>query len=249
MKFDEEGRVVWTPRELFALAVKNPRRLIDGFLMAGYTPAAFPSQESYCAFLEEISGRIGVHPRSLYLRGNCQIGFSIAPRVDKVWAAPHDRSDLDLVIIDADYFRRIEEEIDRWERRNHGPTLPESHAEAFTRRKEDRLYNCCWDRVFPPPVGAHHRDVMRIVADMRHCGMRRPLSAFLYPDWLSARRRYDRDVRLLVEGVRDGNLEEPDVAPIVSRTRRSVAGPAMDTAPGRPPQSPGEDFAAGIFGD
>jgi hypothetical protein len=34
MKFDEQGRVIWTPKELHALAVENSLRLISGFLMA-----------------------------------------------------------------------------------------------------------------------------------------------------------------------------------------------------------------------
>src|SRR4051794_10894574 len=100
MKFDEHGHVVWTPRELFALAETAPRRLIAGYLMAGHTPAAFPTHGSYCEFLEAIAERTGLHPRNMYLRGSSQIGFSIAPRVDKVWAANREKSDLDLVIVD-----------------------------------------------------------------------------------------------------------------------------------------------------
>src|ERR1700722_8715445 len=103
MKFDEHGHVVWTPQELYHLVVKAPNRLLEGYLMAG-TPAAFPDYTSWCDFLEAIAERIGVHLRNLYLRGSCHIGFSIAPKWDKVWVAMNEQSDLDLVIVDAHYF-------------------------------------------------------------------------------------------------------------------------------------------------
>jgi len=249
MKFDEHGRIDWMPKELYTLAVQNPRRLIDGFLMAGHTPAVFPSHEKYCEFLEAIAERTGIHPRSLYLRGSCQIGFSIAPRVKKVWSAARDKSDLDLVIVDVEYFRRIEEEILRWEARNPETTLKDTHAENFTRRKEDRLYNCCWDEVFPPPVAVHHKDSMRIVANLQHCGRWRKLSAFIYPDWFSAKRRYDRDIRLLVQGVQNGTLEEPGDSPTVSKKPPTSATATTPTAatPEKAPKSPDHEFGAGIL--
>ncbi len=50
---------------------------------------------------------------------------------------------------------------------------------------------------------------MKRVADMQHCGMHRALSAFIYPDWLSARKRYEFDLRVLVEGVEGGELPPP----------------------------------------
>ncbi len=252
MKFDDEGRVVWTPKELFALAINDSRRLIGGFLMAGHTPSVFPSHEKYYSFLEALAERTGVHSRSLYLRGSCQIGFSIAPRVDKVWLAPREKSDLDLVIIDPNYFRRIEKEILHWEARNPEPTLEDRHAKHLTRRREDRLYNCCWDEVFPPPVGCHHRDSMRIVADMQHCGRWRKLGAFIYPDWFSAKRRYERDIRLLVEGVKDGILEEPGDTPAALKQPPHKAIEATSAIP--PPNvsaatPPPRKFAEGLFDD
>lgn len=155
MTINEHGQIVWTPKDLFALAVEKPRLLISGFLMAGHTPAAFPNHESYCDFLDAICERTGVHPRSLYLRGSCQIGFSIAPRVEKVWVKMGDSSDLDLVIIDSGYYRRIEEEIRNWEIRNPGSAFQDPHAMSFTRRQQDRFYNCCRDDAFPAVVGVH----------------------------------------------------------------------------------------------
>jgi len=49
---------------------------------------------------------------------------------------------------------------------------------------------------------------------MKHCGLHRKLSAFIYPDWLSARQRYEYDLRNVVEGVETGRLPAPGDEPI-----------------------------------
>ena len=118
MKFDEQGHVVWTPKELYELAKTDPLRLINGYLMTG-TPWAFADYACYCDFLQALAERLGVHPRNLYLRGSCQIGFSIAPKA-KVWTAMSENSDLDLAIVDEAYFTRFEREVRWWEDRNPG---------------------------------------------------------------------------------------------------------------------------------
>ena len=83
MKFDEHGHVLWTPKTLYELAKTAPLQLVNRYLING-TPWAFPAYPQYFDFLEAVAERTGVHPRNLYLRGSCQIGFSIAPRADKV---------------------------------------------------------------------------------------------------------------------------------------------------------------------
>src|SRR6266536_4373809 len=109
MTFDEQGHILWTPKELYQMVLDNPRRLVNGYLMSG-TPLAFATYAQYCAFIEAVAERTGIHPKNLYLRGSCQIGFSIAPR-DKVWTAMSDKSDLDLVIVDGPYFERFDQEV------------------------------------------------------------------------------------------------------------------------------------------
>src|SRR6516165_12189716 len=100
MKFDDQGHLLLTPKELHQQAVARPQRLINDFLLAG-TPSAFADYARYCDFLDAIAERTGVHTRNLFVRGSCQIGFSIAPQ-RKVWTAMSDQSDLDLAIVDAD---------------------------------------------------------------------------------------------------------------------------------------------------
>jgi hypothetical protein len=109
MKFDEEGRIRITPRQLFQLACDQALRLVDDYLIRG-TPHAFPDYAAYCDFLHAVSERIAVHPSNIFLRGSGQLGFSITPRVEKVWMAIDDRSDLDLAIVDAAYCERFGED-------------------------------------------------------------------------------------------------------------------------------------------
>lgn len=219
MKFDEHGHVLWTPKMLYDLARSNPLRLVNGFLMTG-TPAAFAEYSHYCDFLEAVAERIGVHPRNLYLRGSCQIGFSIAPK-PKVWTALHDKSDLDLVIVDEGYFARFEREVHWWEDRNTSEFLQGHAGRTFERRQQDRQFNCCWDEALPSVICVHHQDTMRRVAAMKHCGIHRKLSAFVYPDWLSARRRYEYDLRMLIEYV-EANSIPPGDEPIPIRSASTV---------------------------
>ncbi len=126
MEFDKHGHVIWTPKTLYDLACTNPRLLVNRYLMAG-TARAFPDYDRYCDFLDAIAERTGVHPRNLYLRGSCQIGFSIAPR-PTVWTAMRggrNPSDLDLVIVDEAYFTRFGRgEVRWWEDRNPSWRIP-----------------------------------------------------------------------------------------------------------------------------
>jgi hypothetical protein len=182
-----------------------------------------------------VADRLGVNPRNLYLRGSCHIGFSIAPK-DTVWTAMRgapDPSDLDLVIVDEGYFTRFERELRWWEERNSGGFLRGRAAKEFERRQQDRQFNCCRDELLPLSVCVPHQDAMRDVAAINHCGVHRTLSAFLYPDWLSARRRYEYDIRELVAGVEAGRLPPPGDQPVPAQTAR--AAPAAP--PAQPPTS------------
>ena len=216
MKFDEHGHVIWTPAILYGLAKESPLKLIDRHLMNG-TPCAFATYAHYCDFREALGERTGVHPNNLYLRGSCHIGFSIAPKQEKVWTMPRngpEPSDLDLVIVDEAYFTRFEREVRWWEDRNPSQVLQGKATKAYVLRQRDRQYNCCRDEALPPVVCVHHQDTMRRVAEMKHCGMHRTLSAFIYPDWLSARQRYQFDLRELIAGVESGQLSPPGDKPV-----------------------------------
>jgi hypothetical protein len=227
MKFDSEGHAIWTPIELYDLARKDSRRLVDDYLMSS-TPQAFSRYSDYCDFLEAISERTGIHRRSMYLRGSCHIGFSVAPK-PKVWTEMHDKSDLDLVIVDEAYFARMEREVEWWERRNPAEFLQGRASEAFVQRQTDRQFNCYRDEALPAAICVHHSDTMRRVADQKHCGLRRHLSAFIYPDWYSARRRYQYDLDVLIRRIEAGPnpLPRPEEHPFPLKGRPDRAAASV----------------------
>jgi hypothetical protein len=140
----------------------------------------------------------------------------------------HDGSDLDLVIVDEGYFTRFEREVQWWEDRNPPGSLQGAASQSFVRRRQDRQFNCCWDKALPPAVCVHHRDTMRRVAEIRHSGLYRNLSAYIYPDWLSARQRYEYDLRELVEEVEAERLPRPGDEPV--SVRPAARPPTSQTA-------------------
>jgi hypothetical protein len=213
MNFDDQGHLVVMPPELYSQAVENPHRLLNGYLMRG-TPTVFLQYEQYCDFLEAVSDRTGVHAKNLYVRGSCHLGFSIAPKSDKVWLQVGQKSDLDLVIVDSHYFHRCEEELRRWEVRNPVASPQDKGAMASARRAEDRRFNCFRDKPLPNVVCVHHRKMMNKVARLAHCGHVRDVSAFIDPDWHSAQERYEFDLRKLRQGVEGGWLTPPPDEPI-----------------------------------
>ena len=200
MRFDPEGHIAISPKQLLQLAHEDPRRLIDHYLVPA-TPAAFPAYAAHCDFLHQLSLRLGVHPRNLLLRGSCQLGFSMTPRAKKVWMAMDEQSDLDLAIIDAAYYERIDQIVLRWEERTRADQGWGPAAKRFEDRQRDRFYNCCRVDDLPHHLCAHHVEAMEDVARMQHCGRHRTLKAFIFRDWYSLRSRYLVDLNQLKERV------------------------------------------------
>src|SRR5438105_15891813 len=118
MHFDNEGHAVVTPRE-WQEALVDPRRLTSDIWLVG-TPWAFPTYGGFREFLAFLSDRLGVHPNNIAIRGSTKIGFSISCRADKVWVAMRPDSDLDLAIVDPDYYHFLDREIRGYERRLGG---------------------------------------------------------------------------------------------------------------------------------
>jgi hypothetical protein len=222
MKFDSEGHLQITPVQLFQLAKDDPRRLIDHYLAQG-TPAVFPTYDAYYDFLREISNRFEVHPRNLILRGSSKLGFSIAPKFSKVWMEVGEKSDLDLAIVDATYYERIDQEVIRWEERNRADRVRGRAAKDFPARQDDRFFNCCRIKDLPEHLFLHHFDARKDIALMEHCGRRRDLNAFIFRDWWALRARFEFDLRELREGV-PKKLPAPSEKPYV-RARASASAP------------------------
>ncbi len=235
MTFDPEGHIEITARGLFQLARDDPRRLIDQYLIQG-TPAVFPTYDAYDAFLRELSSRLDVHPRNLILRGSSKLGFSIAPKVDKLWYEAREDSDLDLAIVDTAYYERIDQEVIRWEERNRADRLKGRASQRFLARQEDRYFNCCRIKDLPAHLFPHHFDAMGDVVRMQNCGRRRELNAFIYRDWWALRSRFEFDLKELCKGVPDRFGPPPDQPlPLVKApVPRAAALPASTGAPATP---------------
>src|SRR5947207_2522345 len=115
MHFDAEGHLAVSPREWQA-ALLDPVKLTRDIWLVG-TPWAFPTFGAFREFLAFLADRFGVHPNNIAIRGSTKIGFSISTRPHKVWAAMRPDSDLDLAIVDPDYYHFFDREIRGYERR------------------------------------------------------------------------------------------------------------------------------------
>lgn len=211
--FDEQGHIVITPKEVHRLALDDPQRLIHEMLIPG-TPLAFDTHESYCHFLQHFGDTLNVHPRNILLKGSTKIGFSIAPRPNKVWRRFGDGSDLDLAIVDQHYFDRIDEEVRAWERTpaNRQRLFCDERVrkEGINRRRTRGSYHCL--RYFDlPPVEtvAHHNSCLERAPVELCCGLPRTLTAFIFRDWWGIADRYLSDIEELARKLGNPALKMP----------------------------------------
>lgn len=206
--FDPEGHIVLTPKQLFALIEESPKRVINDVLTRA-TPVAFDEYQKYCDFLDVISKRLHVPPMNLFVRGSCQMGFSIAPRPEKVWIEIQEGSDIDLAVVDVDYFNRVNGEVVRWEQENRDYLKYKKFAAWNARRLQNRRFRCVNDKNIPEVVCVWHEDCMQEIDSTPYCGIKRKISAFIFRDWWALRKRYEYDLRQLRKMVADGGLIEP----------------------------------------
>jgi hypothetical protein len=208
MHFDEHWRIHWSPREFFDLADEQPRRLINQYLLRA-TPRAFPTYESYYAFLENVAARFNVPAQNIVLRGSCLIGFSITPNNEKLWQQYDDDSDLDLALVDPAIYDDTERRVGQWEYLNRSGEVQGRASQRFAKRQQDRFFHCCRLDQLPPHLTGHYRDAVKAIADRDHTGLWREVKVFLYRDWWAVRSRYESDFKELSEGVDKADLIEP----------------------------------------
>ncbi len=219
MNVDGEGHILITPAEIQQRAALVTRhRLINDVLIPG-TPFVFPKYDSYCDFLEFFSARLGIHPRSIGFCGSGKIGFSIAPRVNKVWGAMRPDSDIDLAIMDPAYFEFIDERIRDWEHRNERLVHRGAAYTQYTSRLNSRRFYFLRYEDLPeclPCVSEFKAHITgRESAACREacCGRIRPMKAFIYRDWRSFYGKYQNDLHELCIGIDDGTLPKADSSP------------------------------------
>jgi hypothetical protein len=192
--FDAEGHVVVTPHE-WQEGLTDPGRLTRDVWLAG-TPWAFPTYAGYREFLSFLAERLSVHPNNIAVRGGTKVGFSIAPKPDKVWAAMRPDSDLDLAIVDPDYYHFFDREIRGYERRLGGRLFRGAEGvKAVGRRESRKFYVYRYQDL--PDIGCvrEHKTVLAEAPVEGCCGGPRPLTAFIYRDWWSVHGRCEYDLR------------------------------------------------------
>jgi hypothetical protein len=214
MNLVAEGKFDLTPLELLEAAKTRPSRLINDVLIRG-TPQVFDTYWKYCDFLSAVGGALRVHPASIFVRGSCKIGFSISPRIPrppdtpKIWRPITNDSDIDLAIVDADFYYQVDDEIQRWEKDNKAHEFQGDEFDEYLARRRDRCFYCCRDYRLPDVVCVSFRDAIECINTKDFCDHRRPLTVFVYRDWWSLRRRYQYDLRQMCERVEGGRLPAP----------------------------------------
>ena len=214
MNFDDEGHICVTPREVQALAIADPQRLIQEVLIPG-TPWAFPTHALYLRFLQYFADTLNVHPRNILLRGSTKVEFSIAPTPKKVWRTFTGASDLDLAIVDQGYFDRIEEEVRIWERKadNRARMIIDQRAKrAYEKRTQHGgRYKCL--RYFDLPLMQtvqQHNDCLVGAPVLACSGRERQLTAFVFRDWWGIADRYLADIEELARKMAIGLEQMPE---------------------------------------
>jgi hypothetical protein len=225
MHFDIEGRLLVSPAEVQQLAFTDLRGLINNVLLEG-TPLAFPTHAASRRFLAYFADRLDVHPRNVVIRGSCKLGFSIAPRPEKVWLETGPHSDLDVGIVDSDYFSMLDREIRRWEREdeNQQAMRQNSHLHRLRLKRQDsRRFH--FYRYFDLPdlkLVRVHGELIRKAPAQACCGSPRVVTAFFYRDWWSVYSRYEYDLRELCQKLARGELPPGEDRP---RARLAPADP------------------------
>ncbi len=184
--------------------------------------------------LRYISDKIGIHPNNLFFKGSTKIGFSIAPKVSKVWMEYGPSSDLDLAIVDTNFFQVVDYETHRWEWNAENRSrlfknqrlLREHGRRVYHKGKFD-----CF-RFFDLPKIACMEELNRCLSSApveECCGLNRSLRAFVFRDWWGVLKRYDLDLYCLSKGLerRDDPLPAGGDDP---RPYQEVLGTGLDEA-------------------
>ncbi len=204
MEFDSEGHLLVTPRE-FCDRLDDSNRLINDVLIPG-TPIAFLDYVNYRNFLSACADSFGIHPENFKIRGSTKLGFSIAPNADSAWQQMRPDSDLDLAIVDPDYYHFLDSEIRKFERDPANSAFRGRHFDkSIARRNQRRFYTY---RHFDLP-----KDVVCVAEQFQRlrdlpinecCGCERPIDAFVYRDWWSLHARWEFDIRELNKEIKNG---------------------------------------------
>ena len=226
MEISAEGHSLTSPREVCE-RLNEPARLINDVFIPG-TPVAFPTYARYCDFLAYCADAFGVHPRKFLVRGSTKLGFSISPHAESAWVEMRPDSDLDLAIIDSDYYHFLDREIRMWERKPENKAFRGTQfSKSIARQKQRGFYTY---RYFDlPPIGCvtEHTVQLKALPVEACCGLPRPIDAFIFRDWWSLYSRWEFDLRDLRKALRDG-LEPGGDVPRLPRRGTVTYWAALD---------------------
>lgn len=182
MRFNEQGHALGTPLEVERWLLQSRRLLINGMLIPAI-PSIFSERREYDRFVEWLSDQLKVHPRNFVIRGSTLLGFSLEPTPEKVWRACTPESDIDLAIIDPDYYHVIDREVRYFETRPLGDveTAGETAAKRKNRRHGRKFY--CYKYFDLPdlPAVQFQNNVLRTMPDYL-IDRPRTIEAFVFRD-------------------------------------------------------------------
>ncbi len=212
MEIDTEGHLIVTPQEVSNILC-NSQKLINTVLIPG-TPLAFSTYNNYCNFLDACSDTLGVHPRNILVRGSAKLGFSMKPNKDSIWREFHLGSDIDLAIIDPNYYHYLDREIRMYERNPENNAFSGKQYHKSIQRKKHRSFYTYQFNTLPdiPPVVEHNRRIKSLPVE-NCCGSPRPINAFVFRDWWSLYTRWASDIRAIIKKIKEGELPSGDDTP------------------------------------
>lgn len=219
MKFDDQGHVLLSPLHVQA-GLEDQDSLTTRWLLPG-TPHIFDTYDNYHRFLTFIADELYIPPMNICTRGSGKIGFSIAPRAEKVWMAASPTADVDVGIVDVDYFNVINRELKRWQR-SAGAEEARDVAKRVSKTGRHEYY-----RYFDLPdaiqVVAQHNSCFRRANEVVPCVNGRVVTAFIFRDWWSVCRRYKFDLDNLKRGLK----RDTDPLPAATGVPRAYQPPSL----------------------
>lgn len=215
--FDAEGHVQTTPAQLLVATQANLDQAVKELALSG-TPRAFDTFSEYRAFIEAVGDHLRIHPRTIVVRGSAHFGFSPTPQPAKIWG-PFRRtaigrekpSDIDLAVVDVDYFNRMDLEVREWEGRQRRPKVNEAGERFWLRREQLRHWSICPDdEALPPNTCVPHARAMAELSRRPLCGgVARKVTAYVYRDWWCLQNKCAFDLEQIRDLVGSGALRAP----------------------------------------
>ena len=151
------------------------------------TPAAFSSQPMlWEAVREWVAARLKVHPREFGLSGSAQSGFSIAKMKSGAPFNPRG-SDLDMFIVNEEYFSKVEAEARRFSVRNAESANFAAQANTVSRQVQFGyldLNQVPANHELYPRISAARNDASIVIDRLRLHGFQLKPSHFrIYKNW------------------------------------------------------------------